>query len=244
MLGPLPELGGRLLLCLAAWALAYVVCWHLAEDIFAMAMQPLLHAGRTAVNYAQAFEAFFKPEKVATISATIVSIPVIASQLWRLIAWEMHRDDSRALLPFLLATPLLFAIGLAGAYFVAVPVALHFVLGFPTVGGETTQLAQPAIGRYLSFVTQFLFSYGAVFLLPALLILLERAEFVNRQQLISARRYFIVGAFGLAAVLSPPDVVSQLLIALPIALLYEAAIISIRFVEHHRARAGQAAADG
>lgn len=236
LLDHLLELRRRLLYCIAAVLLAFLVCWYFAEDIFAFLVQPLLHAGQKTVIYTQVFEAFFVQVKVAFFSAMMISFPVIANQLWQFVAPGLYRKERRALLPFLLATPVLFLMGAAMAYYIAIPMALHFLLGYSGMIGGVQQQALPAIGNYLSFVMQFLFGFGAAFLLPVLLMLLERGGIVTRKQLISARRYAIVGAFAIAAVLTPPDVGSQLLLAVPLVILYEAAIIGIWFTERRRAR--------
>ena len=236
LLEHLLELRRRLLYCIAALIVAFFICYYFAEDIFAVLVRPLLQAGQTRLIYTQIFEAFFVKVKVAFFAAAMVSFPVIANQLWQFIAPGLYRKEKRALLPFLLATPVLFAIGASMAYFIAVPMALHFLLSFQGNIGGVTQEALPAIGNYLSFVMQFLFGFGIAFLLPVLLMLLERAGIVTRQQLKGARRYAIVAAFAIAAVLTPPDVGSQLLLAIPLCLLYELALIGIWFTERARAR--------
>lgn len=234
------ELRRRLLWSLAALALAFIVCLNFAEPIFGVLVQPLLQAGEGRLIYTDVFEAFFVNLKVALFAALMLAFPVIATQLWRFVAPGLYANEKRAFLPFLLLTPLLFTMGACLAYFVAMPVALHFLLGFQgEVGGVETE-ALPAIGNYLSFATHFLFGFGVAFLLPVLLMLLERAGIVTRAQLKSGRRYAIVIAFVIAAVLTPPDVLSQFLLAVPLMLLYEFALVAIWFTERRRSRQAEA----
>ncbi|USU06425.1 twin-arginine translocase subunit TatC [Sphingomonadaceae bacterium OTU29LAMAA1] len=234
LLDHLIELRRRLLYCMAALVVAFGVSYFFAEDIFAFLVQPLLSAGQKTVIYTQIFEAFFVKVKVAFFAAMMISFPVIANQLWQFVAPGLYRKEKRALLPFILATPVLFIGGAALAYYMAIPMALHFLLSFQGNVGGVNQEALPAIGNYLSFVMQFLFAFGLAFLLPVLLMLLERAGIVTRTQLIAARRYAIVGATAIAAVLTPPDLMSQVLLAVPLILLYEVAIIGIWFTERKR----------
>ena len=234
LLDHLIELRRRLLYCIAAIVATFAVAMYFAEDIFAFLVHPLLIAGQRTVIYTEIFEAFFVQVKVAFFAAMMLSFPVIANQLWQFVAPGLYRREKRALLPFLLATPVLFLAGAALAYFVAVPMALHFLLGFDGMVGGVKREALPAIGNYLTFIMQFLFGFGIAFLLPVLLMLLERAGVITRKQLISARRYAYVAATAIAAVLTPPDLASQILLAVPLVLLYETALIGIWFTERRR----------
>lgn len=236
LLDHLIELRRRLLWSFAAVAVAFCVCFYFARDIFAVLVQPLLVAGQNKLIYTQIFEAFFVELKVAFFAALMVSFPILANQLWLFIAPGLYKKEKRAVLPFLFATPVLFTMGASLAYFVAIPLALKFLLGanFQGMVGGIQQEALPAVGNYLSFVMQFLFGFGFSFLLPVLLMLLEAAGIVTRAQLIASRRYAIVGAFGIAMVLTPPDIGSMLLLAIPLCILYELTLIAIWFTERSR----------
>ena len=236
LLDHLIELRRRLIWAFAALGLAFCVCYYFAESIFAFLVQPLLRAGQGKLIYTDVFEAFFAKLKVALFSAIMLSFPVVANQIWRFVAPGLYAKEKRALLPFLVLTPVLFLSGAAMAYYLAMPLALHFLLGFQGNVGGIQQEALPAIGNYLAFVTKFLFGFGVAFLLPVLLMLLERAGILTRAQLVKGRRYAVVVIFGVAALLAPPDVVSMLLLAVPLVLLYEFALIAIWFTERRRAR--------
>jgi sec-independent protein translocase protein TatC len=237
LLDHLIELRRRLLWSVAALATAFFACLYFAEPIFAFLVQPLLAAGQGRIIYTDVFEAFFVNLKVAFFAAIMVAFPVLATQLWQFVAPGLYKNEKRALLPFLVMTPVLFLGGAALAYYVAMPVALRFLLGFQGDVGGVQQEALPGVGNYLNFVTKFLFGFGVAFLTPVLLMLLERAGIVTRAQLVAGRRYAIVGAFVISAVLTPPDILSQLLLAIPLVLLYELALIAIWLTERRRKNA-------
>ena len=237
LLDHLIELRSRLLWSFLALAIAFGISLYFARPIFGFLVQPLLASGQTKLIYTAIFEAFFVEIKVAFFAASFFSFPVFATQLWRFVAPGLYNKEKRAFLPFLLATPVLFITGASMAYFMAIPVALEYLLGFGGTVGGVEQQALPGVDNYLNFVMKFIFGFGISFLLPVLLMLLERAGIVTLEQLKSVRRYAIVGAFAIAAVLTPPDVVSQLLLAIPLCILYELALIAIWFTRRRRKKA-------
>ena len=235
LLDHLIELRRRLLWCLAALVVAFGVAYYFVEPIFSFLVQPLLAAGQDRLIFTQMFEAFFVQLKVALFSAIMIAFPVIATQLWLFVAPGLYSKEKRALLPFLLATPVLFGIGAAGAYYGAIPVALTFLLGFEGNIGGVEQEALPGVGNYLDFVMHFMLAFGISFQLPILMMLLERVGIVTLAQLRAARRYVIVAVFIIAAIFTPPDVISQLLLAIPLILLYEAALVVIAITARRKA---------
>jgi sec-independent protein translocase protein TatC len=236
LLDHLVELRRRLLISFCTLAVAFAGCFYFVHPILDLLVQPLLAAGQKKLVYIQLFEAFFVQIKVAFFAATMISFPIVANQLWRFIAPGLYRNEKRAVLPFLWATPVLFTAGACLAYFVAIPLALQFLLSFSGDLGGVQQEAMPAVGNYLDFVMKFLFGFGVAFLLPVLLMLLEAAGLVTRAQLVSARRYAIVGNFAIAAVLTPPDIGSMLLLAIPLTVLYELTLVATWFTARRRAR--------
>jgi sec-independent protein translocase protein TatC len=240
LLDHLIELRRRLLWSFAAFAVAFGLCLFFAKSIFAVLVQPLLAAGQGKLIYTELFEAFFVEIKVALFAALMIAFPVFATQIWKFVAPGLYKNEQKAFLPFLLLTPILFALGACLAYFVAMPVALRFLLGFSGDVGGVSQEALPGVGNYLSFVTTFIFGFGVAFQLPVLLMLLERAGIVTRDQLKGGRRYAIVGSFAIAAVLTPPDVVSQLLLGVPLCVLYEFSIMAIWFTQRRKSNIASA----
>lgn len=239
LLDHLIELRGRLLKCVWALLLAGVVCFYFSEQIFAFLIQPLKTAFGDAggrLVYTKLYEAFFVQVKIAIFGAFCLSFPIIANQLWAFIAPGLYAKEKRALLPFLVMTPLLFLMGASLAYYIVMPTAFHFFLQYQGDSGGLQVEALPSADAYLTLVMQFILAFGISFLMPVLLMLLNRAGFVTRAQLIGLRRYMIVGAFILAAVLTPPDVVSQLMLAIPLLILYEITIIAIWFTDRKAAR--------
>nr|WP_208411811.1 twin-arginine translocase subunit TatC [Sphingomonas naasensis] len=241
MLEHLIELRRRLLWSLAALVVAFAGCLYFARTIFALLVAPLKAAGQETIINTQVFGGFLVEIKIAFFAALMLAFPVIANQLWQFVAPGLYRKEKRALLPFLLATPVLFIAGACMAYFVAIPVALKFLLSFQGQLGDTgvNQQALPDVNDYLKFVMQFIFGFGISFLLPVLLMLLEHAGIVTFEQLKGAWRYAVVGAFALSAVLTPPDVGSQLLLAVPLVALYFLALIAIWFTRRRRERAAE-----
>jgi sec-independent protein translocase protein TatC len=236
LLEHLIELRRRLLWCLATLVLTFFICFAYSKDIFAVLVQPLLRAGQGRLIYTDVFEAFFAEVKVSVFAALMLSFPVLAIQLWRFVAPGMYAREKKAFLPFLIMTPFFFIAGACFAYFVAMPWALHFLLSFQGNIGGISQQALPGVGNYLTFCTRFIFGFGAAFLLPILLMILERAGIVTREQLAKSRRYAIVAAAAVAAVLTPPDVVSMLMLLIPLYGLYEFAILAIRITHWRAAR--------
>jgi sec-independent protein translocase protein TatC len=236
LLDHLIELRRRLLWSFAALAVTFAGCLYFARPIFGFLVRPLLEAGQHRLIFTAVFEAFFTEIKVAFFAALMISFPIIASQIWLFVAPGLYNREKKAFLPFLILTPFLFLTGAALAYFVAMPIALHYLLGYSGEVGGIQQEALPGVGNYLDFATRFIFGFGVAFLLPVLLMLLERAGLVSRAQLKRGRRYAWVIAFVVAAVLTPPDVFSQLLLAFPLIALYEVSLIAIWFTERRRAR--------
>src|SRR5687768_2925237 len=237
------ELRRRLLWCVAALFVAFFACLYFAKPIFAVLVQPLLAAGQGKLIYTDIFEAFFVEVKVAFFAALMISFPVIATQICRFIAPGLYAKEKKAFLPFLLMSPFFLAGAAAFPRCVAMAGARKFLLGFEGDVGGVTQEALPAIGNCLSFTTRFLFGFGVAFLLPVLLMGLERAGIVTREQLAKSRRCAIVVAAGISAVLTPPDVVSMLLMLVPLYALYEFALLAIRLTHWRAARKAASGAD-
>ncbi len=227
LLDHLVELRTRLVRCVFALAIAFAVCLYFADDIFGFLVRPLTAAfpeGQGKLIYTQLYEAFFVELKVALFAAFFISFPIIANQLWAFVAPGLYAREKKAFLPFLFATPVLFVAGAALAYYVVMPTAFRWFLGFEGQVGGLDIEALPGTGNYLGLVMQFILAFGISFLLPVLLLLLNRAGIVTRSQLAKGRRYVIVLVVALAAVVTPPDPGSQLILAVPLLLLFEGSL--------------------
>lgn len=246
LLDHLIELRTRLLRSVFALAVGFGVCLYFADPILAFLVQPLRDAfpdGEGQLIFTKLYEVFFVELKVALFAGFFVSFPIIANQLWAFVAPGLYAKEKKAFLPFLIATPILFAAGAALAYYVVMPTAFEWFLGF---GGETGGLeieALPSAGDYLGLVMQFILAFGISFLLPVLLLLLNRAGIVSRQQLVNARRYVIVGVVALAAIVTPPDPGSQVILAVPLLLLFEGSLLLMRWQERKARNSAESESD-
>jgi sec-independent protein translocase protein TatC len=241
LLDHLIELRKRLIWSAVALILLFLAFFYFAEPIFKFLAQPLQSRTNQPLVYTALTEAFFTYIKLSFFGAFLIGFPFFATQIWLFVAPGLYRHERAAFLPFLISTPIMFYLGAAGVYYFVVPVAWEFFLGFQT---EDIQLL-PRVSDYLSLLMQLMFAFGLAFELPVLLTLLVRVGIVSTDGLKSKRRYAIVAAFILAAVLTPPDVISQVSLAVPIIVLYEAAIIIGRMIEKKRdAGEGEAEEEG
>ena len=234
LLDHLIELRTRLVRAIFALLVGFGVCFYFADPIIGFLVQPLKDAfpeGEGQLIFTKLPEVFFVELKVGLFAGFMLSFPIIANQLWAFIAPGLYASEKKAFLPFLIATPVLFLGGAALAYFVVMPTAFRWFLGFGGTAGGLEIQALPSAGDYLSLVMQFILAFGLTFLLPVLLMLLHRAGIVSRDQLVGARRYVIVGVVALAAIVTPPDPGSQVILAIPLLLLFEGSLVLMRVQE-------------
>lgn len=241
LLDHLVELRTRLVRAILALVVAFAVCLYFARPILAFLVQPLVDAGQNKLVFTKLYGQFFVELKVALFAGFFVSFPVIANQIWAFVAPGLYAREKKAFLPFLLATPALFTAGGAMAYYLVMPVAFRWFLGFQGSQGGLSIEALPSSDDYLGLVMQFILAFGLCFLLPVLLLLLNRAGIVSRAQLIKARRYVIVAITAVAAVITPPDVVSQLMLLVPMWLLFEGSLLIMWLGERKEAQAQEPA---
>jgi sec-independent protein translocase protein TatC len=238
LLDHLIELRRRLLWSFLAFILCFGLCYHFSTQIYSFLVQPLadilIHrGGDRRLIFTALYEAFFTYLKVAFFGAAFLAFPVIATQLYLFVAPGLYRSEKRAFLPFLLATPVLFVAGAALAYYFVFPAAWTFFLSFETpngAGGLPIQL-EAKVSEYLGLVMKLIFAFGVAFQLPVLLTLLAKVGIISSKGLKRYRRYAYVGMFIIAAIITPPDVITQTGLAIPLILLYEISILTSRWVE-------------
>lgn len=241
LLEHLIELRTRLIYCLLAIALGFGVSWLFSEDIYAFLVRPLstilMEKGEHQLIYTSLGEAFMMYMRLSFWSGFMLAFPFVAFQLWRFVAPGLYKHEKRLFLPFLFASPLLFFLGAALAYYFIFPLAWDFFLSFETaaVGGTLPLHLEAKVSEYLSLVLQLIFAFGICFQLPVLLVLLIRLGILSTDRLMKSRKYVFVGAFLVGAILTPPDVFSQIGLAIPLYTLFEVSIWIGRFLEKRQA---------
>ncbi|MBM4276717.1 MAG: twin-arginine translocase subunit TatC [Deltaproteobacteria bacterium] len=219
----LQELRKRLVLSFIAVGVGFVICYAFSQHLFDILSKPLLEMmpSGSSLIFTSVAEAFFTYMKVAFIAGIILASPFVLFQIWAFVAPGLYRNEKRYVIPFVAAGSFFFALGILFAYFVAIPVGFRFLLGYATDFIKP----MPSMKEYLSFSIKFLLAFGLVFEFPVVLVLLARIGVVDAKMLARHRKYAILLIFIFAATMTPPDVISQLLMAIPLMGLYELSII-------------------
>lgn len=245
LLDHLGELRDRLMVALAALFVAFVGCYLIKEDIFNFLVEPFKiavqkargdGAAHEAINFifTDAFSFFFVKVKAALFAAIIIAFPVIAWQGYAFVAPGLYKKERSAVVPFLMAAPIMFLAGCAFVFFIAMPFALDFALSQQTHGDGFEVQYLPKVDEYLGLVTTLVLAFGAIFQMPVVLSLLARIGVVNAQFLRKGRRYAVVGIAAFAALVTPPDVFSMTMMGLPMYALYEISIWIVVMVQKKR----------
>lgn len=230
------ELRMRLMYALGAFFVMFFLCFAVSKHIYNILLWPFVRVvgpENAKTIYTHLLEKFFVDIKVALFGAAFLSFPVVALQIYKFVAPGLYKNERAAFRPYLIATPILFLLGAALVYFIAMPLLVRFSIGFEQLGdathAEITLL--PKVSEYLSLIMTLVMGFGICFQLPVVVTLLARAGIVDSKSLESVRRYAFVGIFAAAAILTPPDAISMIIMALPTCLLYELSILAVKYVE-------------
>jgi len=237
-IGHLTELRSRLLKSLIYLFIFFVVCYFFAENIYGFLVEPYANAVKNddldrRLIFTALHETFLTYLKVAFFTAMFVSSPIILTQVWKFIAPGLYKDEKKTLLPYLVATPTLFLLGGMLVYYLIMPLAIKFFLSFETTAQINTLPIQleAKVNEYLSLIMRLIFAFGISFQLPVLLSLLARVGFIDSEYLKKRRKYVIVLIFAFAAVLTPPDPITQIGLGIPLLFLYELSIFTVKIIE-------------
>ena len=242
LLEHLVELRRRLLYSGIAFVLTFILCFSFAQHMFNFLAAPLAEYFHDAVGrrfiYTDLTEPFFTNMKLGAFGALCISFPIVAGQIWAFVAPGLYKNERQAFLPFMIATPFMFAVGAGFFYYVLLPWAIQFFAGFEQAGGQNVLPVQMEnkVGEYIGFVMTLIFAFGLCFELRVLLTLLARVGLFTSDGLKAKRRYAIVMVVLVAAIVTPPDVFSQISLAVPLIALYEISIILAKMVEKRRAK--------
>jgi len=249
LLDHLVELRRRLTYSVSGVVFCFFVSFYFAGDVFNFLVAPLTEIWRgeeaRRLIYTALHEKFFTEVKVAFFTGAFIAFPLIANQVWIFVAPGLYKNEKHAFLPFLVATPILFILGGAFVYYLVLPVAWAFFAGYEQQAAEGMLAIElePKVNEYLSLVMRLIFAFGISFELPVVMTLLARVGLATSKGMREKRRYAVVIAFVAAAILTPPDPMSQIGLAIPIIVLYEISIYCARLVERGRAKAGEGELD-